>query len=147
MKIIKEFKEFISRGNVIDMAVGVIVGGAFNKIVTSLVNDIIMPFIGWLFGSQGFENLKYVYQQADEAAGIAEGAIYFGNFIATVVDFFIIALTIFIFVKVVNGVRHRLEKQKAAEVAEEAAKAPSTEDLLGEIRDLLRDAKDTSENK
>lgn len=139
MKIIKEFKEFISRGNVIDMAVGVIIGGAFGKIVTSLVNDIIMPFFSWIFGGNGIENLKYVYQLADEANGVAEGAINYGMFISTVVDFLLIALSIFIFVKIVTGVRKKFEKKK--EEAPEEPKGPTTEELLTEIRDLLSEKK------
>ena len=139
MKIIKEFKEFISKGNVIDMAVGVIIGGAFGKIVTSLVNDIIMPFFSWVFGGSGIENLKYVYQLADEENGIAEGAINYGTFISTVVDFLLIALSIFIFVKIVAGVRKKFEKKK--EEAPEEPKGPTTEELLAEIRDLLSEKK------
>ncbi len=139
MKIIKEFKEFISKGNVIDMAVGVIIGGAFGKIVTSLVNDMIMPFISWIFGGTGIENLKYVYQPADEANGVLEGAINYGTFISTVVDFLLIALTVFIFVKVVTGVRKKFEKKK--EEAPEEPKGPTTEELLCEIRDLLSEKK------
>ena len=145
MKIIKEFKEFISKGNVIDMAVGVIIGGAFGKIVTSLVNDLIMPFFSWIFGGSGIENLKWVYQQANEAEGIAEGAILYGNFISTVVDFLLIALSIFIFVKIVTGIRKKLEKKK--EEAPEEPKAPTTEELLTEIRDLLAEKKDGSANE
>ena len=139
MKIIKEFKEFISKGNVIDMAVGVIIGGAFGKIVTSLVNDIIMPFFSWVFGGSGIENLKYVYQLADEENGIAEGAINYGTFISTVVDFLLIALSIFIIVKIVAGVRKKFEKKK--EEAPEEPKGPTTEELLAEIRDLLSEKK------
>ncbi|MBQ3100218.1 MAG: large-conductance mechanosensitive channel protein MscL [Clostridia bacterium] len=137
--MIKEFKEFISKGNVIDMAVGVIIGGAFGKIVTSLVNDIIMPFFSWVFGGSGIENLKYVYQLADEENGIAEGAINYGTFISTVVDFLLIALSIFIFVKIVAGVRKKFEKKK--EEAPEEPKGPTTEELLAEIRDLLSEKK------
>lgn len=148
MKIIKEFKEFISKGNVIDMAVGVIIGGAFGKIVTSLVNDIIMPAVSLLIGGVSFTDLKYVITEADEAAGIAEAAIKYGNFIQNIVDFFLIAISVFLFVKLISAGRNKLEAKKkaeeaaaaAAKAAEEAAKpkAPTQEELLTEIRDLLK---------
>ena len=85
--IVSEFKEFIMRGNVIDMAVGVIIGSTFTKIVTSLVNDIFMPVIGALFGGIDFNSLKYVIRPADEAAGVEEAAILYGSFIQNVVNF------------------------------------------------------------
>ena len=92
--IIKEFKEFIARGNVVDLAVGVIIGSAFGKIVTSLVNDIIMPFIGVILGGIDFTNLTLKFKDA---------TIYYGNFIQNIIDFLIVAFCIFIFVKVVNA--------------------------------------------
>ena len=101
-----EFKKFAFKGNVVDMAVGVVVGGAFSKIVTSLVNDIIMPPIGALTGGTNFTDLKWVLVEADEAAGIAEAAINYGSFIQTVVDFFLIALSVFLFVKLRKGCFH-----------------------------------------
>jgi large conductance mechanosensitive channel len=122
--MLKEFKAFISRGSVIDLAVGVIIGGAFGKIVSSLVGDVIMPTIGLLSGGISFESLKVVVGKAE---------IKYGMFIQTVVDFLIIALTIFLFVKLVS--RLRREKPKA-----EAPKAPPREEqLLEEIRDLLKE--------
>ncbi len=130
---IKEFKEFISRGNVIDLAVGVIIGGAFTAIVTSLVNDLIMPLIGIICGGLNFTDLKYVITPA--TADTAEAAIYYGNFIQSVVNFMLIAFVIFIIVKAINSLHY---KNEAA--ADEPAPAPEPEDilLLREIRDLMK---------
>lgn len=127
----KEFKEFALKGNVFDMAVGIIIGGAFGKIVASLVSDIIMPVVGLLFGGVSFSDLKIVLKEA--VGDTAESAIYYGNFIQTAVDFIIIALVIFMMVKWMNG----LKKQEEAAPKEPAA--PSNEEvLLTEIRDLLK---------
>ena len=144
----QKFKKFAFKGNIIDMAVGVIVGGAFGKIVTSLVNDIIMPAVGMLMGGKSFTDLKYVITEADEAAGIAEAAITYGNFIQTFVDFFIIAVSMFVFVSLIakaNEIAHKKELEAAAEAARIEAekkaaepKAPTQEELLAEIRDLLK---------
>ena len=143
-----DFKKFAFKGNVVDMAVGVVVGGAFSKIVTSLVNDIIMPAVSILTNGVNFTDLKYVITEADEAAGIAETAITYGNFIQNNVDFLLIAFSVFLFVKLINTSRTKLEAKKRAEeeaaakakAAEEAAKpkAPTQEELLTEIRDLLK---------
>lgn len=143
-----DFKKFAFKGNVVDMAVGVVVGGAFSKIVTSLVNDIIMPAISKLTGGANFADLKYIITPADEAAGVAEAAIKYGAFIQNIVDFFLIALSVFLFVKLISMGREKLEAKKkaeeaaaaAAKAAEEAAKpkAPTQEELLTEIRDLLK---------
>ena len=143
-----DFKKFAFKGNVVDMAVGVVVGGAFSKIVTSLVNDIIMPAISKLTGGANFADLKYIITPADEAAGIAEAAIKYGAFIQNIVDFFLIALSVFLFVKLISMGREKMEAKKkaeeaaaaAAKAAEEAAKpkAPTQEELLTEIRDLLK---------
>lgn len=148
----QKFKKFAFKGNIIDMAVGVIIGGAFGKIVTSLVNDIIMPAIGMLMGGKSFTDLKYVITPADEAAGIAEAAIKYGNFIQTFVDFFIIAVSMFVFVSLIakaNELAHKKEREAAEAAAAEAArieaekkanepKVPTKEELLTEIRDLLK---------
>ncbi len=129
--LLKEFKEFALKGNVIDLAVGVIIGGAFGKIVASLVNDLLMPAIGILLGGKNFKELKYVITPA--SGDIAESAIYYGSFIQTIVDFIIIAFAIFLFIKLLNS-----KKKKVAE-APPAPPAPSNEAvLLGEIRDLLK---------
>lgn len=139
MGFIKEFKEFAIKGNVVDMAVGVIIGGAFGKIVSSLVNDVIMPPIGQLVGGMNFSELKIVLSEAVMEAGEVvdpEAAIYYGNFIQTVVDFLIIAFCIFMMIKAMNKLK-RTEDEKPAEPE---APAPKPEDiqLLEEIRDLLK---------
>ena len=123
----KEFKEFISKGNVLDLAVGVIIGGAFGKIVTSLVDDIIMPFIGLIIGGLDFLGLSIVIEKA---------TIKYGMFIQNVVNFLIIAFSVFMIVKAVNKVR-RIKPEEKKE--EEVVEAPSKEEaLLAEIRDLLK---------
>ncbi len=122
----KEFKEFAMRGNVIDMAVGVIIGGAFGKIVSSLVNDVFMPVIGVLTGGIDFSNLNFKFQDAE---------VRYGVFLQNVVDFLIVAFCIFLMVKAVNKVVNR----KAAKAAKSApAELSTTEKLLTEIRDELR---------
>lgn len=133
MGFIKEFKEFAMRGSVIDLAVGVVIGGAFGKIVTSMVDDIIMPPIGYITGGVDFNNMKYVITEANEAAGTAEVAITYGNFINVVIQFLIIAFCIFLVIKGINSLKRK------EEAAPEAPAAPSKEEvLLTEIRDILR---------
>ena len=139
-KFLNDFKEFALKGNVIDMAVGVIVGGAFGKIVTSLVNDILMPVISIITGGDGYKNLTYVITEgrpaADGVAAVEEVAVNYGLFIQNIVDFIIIALCIFIALRVTMKFMH---KEKEAE-AEAPAPEPSTEEkLLTEIRDILRE--------
>lgn len=137
--MIKEFQEFIAKGNVMDLAVGVIIGGAFGLIVSSLVDDIIMPIVGAIFG--GFDFSNYFLPLSSEvtantlAAAREQGAVFaYGNFLTVIINFMILAWIIFLMVKGVNTMRRRLEKEKAAEPA-----APPPEDvkLLTEIRDLL----------
>ena len=137
-KFLTEFKEFAMRGNVVDMAVGVIIGGAFGKIVTSLVNDIIMPGVGVLTGGTNFSEFKFVIQE-----GVTNGtevitpevAITWGAFVQTIVDYLIIAFCIFVAIKAMN----KFKKAEAApEPAPEAPAAPTQEELLAEIRDLLK---------
>jgi large conductance mechanosensitive channel len=133
MSMLKEFKEFAMRGNVIDLAVGVVIGGAFGKIVTSLVDQIIMPPIGMLTGGIDFSQLKWVLKAADTsdpAHKIAEVSINYGAFINTLIQFLIIAFAIFLMVKVINRISR---KQEAAPAA-----PPADVVLLTEIRDLLR---------
>ena len=133
MSIASEFKEFLSRGNVVDLAVGVIIGGAFGKIVTSLVDQVIMPPIGLLLGGVDFSSLKIVLKAGDEAAKVPEVAIAYGAFLNTLVQFVIIAFVIFMIVKGINSLR-----RKEAE-APAAPPAPTpTEALLMEIRDTLK---------
>lgn len=138
MAIIKELKEFIMRGNVVDMAVGVIVGGAFGQIVTSLVNDIIMPPIGVLLDGVDFKDLKLTIKQASvDAAGTAipEVSVNYGTFMQTVINFLIIAIVIFFVIKGLNS----LQTKKKEVVVPEPETPPTKEEiLLTEIRDLLR---------
>ena len=139
-KIAKEFREFISRGNVMDMAVGVIVGGAFGKITSSLVNDVFMPFLGWVIGDIDLTALNITLSPAVmQGDTVVKEAVVvgIGNFIATIIDFLLIALVVFLFVKAVNTARAKLEKP--AEPAPEKAPEPTKEEvLLTEIRDLLK---------
>ena len=138
-KFFQEFKDFAMRGNVLDMAVGVVIGGAFGKITTSLVNDIIMPFVSMLTGGIDFSQWKWVLKAADEAAGVAEVAVNFGNLITVVLDFIIIAFVIFSLIKAMNKLKKKKEEEKPAEP--EAPAGPTTEELLTEIRDLLKNQK------
>lgn len=137
-KFFQEFKEFAMRGNVLDMAVGVVIGGAFGKITTSLVNDIIMPFVSMLTGGIDFSQWKWVLKAADEAAETAEVAVNFGNLITVILDFIIIAFVIFSLIKAMNKLKKK-EEEKPAEP--EAPAGPTTEELLTEIRDLLKEQK------
>ena len=147
--MLKEFKEFAIKGNVIDMAVGVIIGGAFGKIVTSVVNDLIMPFFGFLTAGMDFKSLKWVLSPAtlDEAGAVLkpEAAITYGNFLQNVIDFLIIAFSIFMFIKMINKMKDLAKKKEeiAKEAAAEEPKGPTQEELLTEIRDLLKDNKAT----
>ena len=138
-KLIKEFKEFAVKGNAIDMAVGVIIGGAFGKIVSSIVDDIIMPPIGWLIGGVNFSDLKITLPAEKIADGIEmqSATINYGNFIQTTIDFVIIALCVFLLVKFIN----KLSRKKNEETAAPAPPpAPSKEEvLLTEIRDTLKE--------
>ena len=143
--LINEFKNFILRGNDVDMAVGVVVGNSFKNISTSLVNDVIMPAIGMLLGKVNFSDLKLVLQEAVlDAEGVelvAEVAIRYGAFIQTIVDFLIVAAAVFVMIKVFALLTERRKQEEAvveeAPVVEEEPK-PTTEDLLSEIRDLLK---------
>ena len=152
-KFFEEFKAFAMRGNVIDLAVGVVIGGAFGKITTSIVNDIIMPLIGILTGGIAFADWKIVLKEAvvgaDGAEIAKEVAITYGNTIAIILDFIIIAFAVFCMVKAINGLHAKAEelaKKEEEEAAVEepapevpaAPPAPTTEELLAEIRDLLK---------
>jgi len=140
-----EFKAFIARGNVLDMAVGVVIGGAFGKISTSLVNDVIMPLISVLTGGVDFSNWKIVLKAAVAGADGAidastEIAIRYGAFLATILDFLIIAFAVFLMLKAINGFHDKLKKaEEEAPAKEPAPPEPSNEEkLLTEIRDLLK---------
>ncbi|MED5492377.1 MAG: large-conductance mechanosensitive channel protein MscL [Pseudomonadota bacterium] len=134
MKLLSEFKTFAMRGNVVDMAVGIIIGAAFGKVVSSFVNNIVMPPLGVLIGGVNFTELSIVLKEAEGEA--AEVAIGYGLFIQSVIDFIIIAAAIFVAVRVMNSLK------KKEEAAPAAPPAPSKEEvLLTEIRDLLKDQK------
>lgn len=138
-KFLKDFRDFAMRGNVVDMAVGVIIGGAFGKIVTSLVNDIIMPGIGVLTGGINFSEYKFVIQQAvtkGEEVITPEVAITWGAFIQTIVDFLIVAFCIFVAIRFMQNMRRKKEEEAAP-----APAGPTQEELLTEIRDLLKEKK------
>lgn len=159
MGFIQDFKAFAMKGNVIDMAVGVIIGGAFGKIVTSIVNDIIMPPIGLLVGGVNFKDLKWIMQPAkpevlNEAGEVVTPAVNevtlnYGNFLQQTFDFLIIAMSIFIVIRIITKVSE-MTKKKEEEAAAAAAPAPAPapvpepsaeEKLLTEIRDLLKEKK------
>ena len=135
MSLFSEFKEFAARGNVVDLAVGVIIGAAFGKIVTSLVEQVVMPPIGLVLGRVDFSELKWVLAPENPATeAVEEVAIQYGAFINTVIQFFIVATVVFLLVKLVNEIR----RQDAAEPAPAAPPAPTPEEkLLTEIRALL----------
>ena len=146
MGMLKEFKTFAMKGNVLDLAVAVIIGGAFGKIITSFVNDVLMPPVGLLLGNTDFSNLKIILKDGSEAVmngdqvitpAVAEVAIKYGAFVNTVLDFLIVAFSIFMVVKAFN----RMKKKEAA-APPPAPPAPSKEEvLLTEIRDILKEKK------
>ena len=140
-KFISEFKAFIMRGNVLDMAVGVIIATAFGKITTSLVNDLFMPFISWLFGARDMSALNVIARpEIVENGEVVQEAIVigFGSFIAVVIDFILVAFVVFLVVKFFNKTRELAHKKEVEEVKEEAPAAPTTEELLGEILEELK---------
>ncbi|MBO1005094.1 large conductance mechanosensitive channel protein MscL [Pseudogracilibacillus auburnensis] len=124
----EEFKKFAIKGNVLDLAVAVVIGGAFGKIVSSLVENIIMPLVGLFLGGRSFEKLFFKYNDA---------VIEYGVFIQSIVDFFIIALSIFVFIKILGG----LKKKKEEEIVEDKVEVAPEVELLAEIRDLLKNQK------
>ena len=129
MGFISEFKEFAMKGNVMDMAVGVIIGGAFGKIVSSLVDDILMPIVGMITGNIDFTSLAFQIGDGEEAA-----ILKYGNFIQNTVDFIIVAFCIFLMLKAIN----KMNRKKAEPEAPAAPAGPTQEELLAEIRDLLK---------
>lgn len=143
MSVFKEFKAFAMKGNVIDLAVGVIIGAAFGKIVTSVVEDLVMPTLGWLIGDIDFSNMYYVFPGSKAQYGLAladaktQGAVLaYGNFITITLNCLIVAVAIFIVVKAINKAKSQFEKEEVK--VEEAPKGPTQEELLAEIRDLLK---------
>ncbi len=145
VKFITDFKEFISRGNVIDMAVGVIIGGAFGKIVTSLVNDIVMPLVGLAMGGINLTKEKFVLtpeishvENGEKVIDAAESSLCWGNFLQTTIDFLIIAFCIFVAIRLIEKLKR---KKKETEVEDVPANIEPSEEvkLLREIRDLLKD--------
>lgn len=144
-KFIEEFKAFIMRGNVVDMAVGVIIATAFGKITTSLINDVFMPFISFVTGSRDMTALNLVVRPeiVDEAGEVVQAAITigFGTFLATIIDFILIAFVVFLIVKSFNKARELAESRKKKEEEEAAPPAPAgptTEELLQQILDELK---------
>jgi large conductance mechanosensitive channel len=134
MGFFKEFKEFAVKGNAVDMAVGVIIGGAFGKIVSSIVDDIIMPPIGWLIGGVNFSDLKVTLPAVNIGIEqMAPATINYGNFVQTLIDFIIIAFCVFLLVKGINKLTAKKEEQPAP-----APEPTKEEQLLTEIRDLLK---------
>ena len=145
-KFMEEFKAFAMRGNVIDMAVGVVIGGAFGKITTSIVNDIIMPLISMITGGINFSDWKWVLKEAVTEVGAdgalvetaAEVSVKFGSTIAVILDFIIIAFAVFCMVKALNNMHKKKEEPAPEPAPEPEPPAPTTEELLAEIRDLLK---------
>ncbi|WP_321306228.1 large-conductance mechanosensitive channel protein MscL [Marinifilum fragile] len=144
MKILKEFKEFAIKGNMFDMAIGIIIGVAFNKIVSSLVNDVLLPAFSMVVGKVNFQTLSIVLQekQLDTNGEIIQELVElkYGNFIQVTLDFFIIALVIFAVVKVINNIR-----RKGEDVKDETIATPKDIELLTEIRDLLKQRNESKE--
>jgi large conductance mechanosensitive channel len=148
---LQDFKAFAMKGNVVDMAVGVIIGGAFGKIVTSVVNDIIMPPIGLLVGGMDFKDLKYVMQEAvpeklNEAGEVIEAAVpavtlNYGNFLQQTFDFLIIAFSIFVIIRLIGKLSRNKEEEAPAPAPAPAPEPSAEEKLLTEIRDLLKEKK------
>jgi large conductance mechanosensitive channel len=132
MGLLQEFKDFAIKGNMIDMAVGIIIGGAFGTIVNSLVKDVIMPPIGLMLGGVDFSNIKWIMKAAPDPKN--EVALNIGAFINNLISFLIVAFSVFMLVKAINELKKRFEKEKAAAPAEPS----STDKLLMEIRDSLR---------
>lgn len=142
MAVWKEFKEFAIKGNVIDLAVAVIIGAAFGKIVTSIVDDLVMPIVGWIVGNMDFSNMYYVFPGSKATYGMsladakkAGAVLAYGNFITIVINFLLVAISIFIVVQLLNKAKSRMKKE---EKIEEEVAGPTQEELLTQIRDLLK---------
>ena len=148
-KFVNEFKEFIMRGNVIDMAIGVIIGGAFGKITTSLVNDVFMPFIGWIIGDIDLSQINITLADAvtNQAGEVVKPAVVIGigTLLVTIIDFLLIALVIFMMIKGMAKAREiaekAMKKEEVVEVVVEEEKGPTTEELLAQILEEIKKAK------
>ena len=139
-KLVNEFKQFAVKGNAVDMAVGVIIGGAFGKIVSSIVNDLIMPPIGWIIGGVNFTDLKVTLPSI--AMGIEKlepATINYGNFIQTTFDFLIISICVFLMLRAINKLAKKNDESKKQAEQAKAAEPSKEEKLLTEIRDLLKE--------
>ena len=143
-KLLQEFKAFAVKGNVVDLAVAVVIGAAFGKIVTSIVEDLVMPVIGWLIWDLNFSDLYYAFGNEKITAGMPLveakkiGAVLaYGNFITIILNFLIVATSIFIVVKILNTAKYKIKKEEE-KATQEAPKGPTETELLAEIRDLLK---------
>ncbi|MCF7926615.1 MAG: large conductance mechanosensitive channel protein MscL [Candidatus Izimaplasma sp.] len=135
----KEFKTFIQKGNILDLAVAVVIGTAFTRIVNSLVKDIITPVISLVTGEQGFKNYKYVITAANETAGIQENAIYYGSFIQNIIDFFVIAIIVFLVVRFINNAKDMFDKAEEELKTQIINQKVKTDQVLLDIKDLLKE--------
>ena len=139
-KFMEEFKTFIARGNVMDMAIGVIIGGAFGAITSALVANVITPLLAWIFGTPNTDALNITLRAADEAAGTEAIVLGLGTFVGAIINFLVIALVLFSVIKAMNKARELSEKKKAEEEAsaEEEEPKPTTEELLAAILDEMK---------
>ena len=139
-KFMEEFKTFIARGNVMDMAIGVIIGGAFGAITSALVANVITPLLAWIFGTPNTDALNITLRAADEAAGTEAIVLGLGTFVGAIINFLVIALVLFSVIKAMNKARELSEKKKAEEeaAAEEEEPKPTTEELLAAILDEMK---------
>jgi large conductance mechanosensitive channel len=135
MRFVKEFKAFAMRGNVLDLAVGIIIGAAFGKIVSSFVNDIFMPPLGLLLGGMDFKEFKWILQNADALNGVAEVSLNYGAFFQVIIDFLLVSICVFLLIKAINRFHKKEEAKATTPVKEEKEEVL----LLTEIRDLLKD--------
>ena len=139
-KLVNEFKQFAVKGNAVDMAVGVIIGGAFGKIVSSIVNDLIMPPIGWIIGGVNFTDLKVTLPSIDMGIEkLGPATINYGNFIQTTFDFLIISICVFLMLRTINKLAKKNDESKKQAEQAKAAEPSKEEKLLTEIRDLLKE--------
>lgn len=148
--IYNEFKKFISRGNIVDLAIAIVIGGAFKAIINSLVKDVVTPVLSLIVGEKGFTNYKYVITEANELEGIAENAIHYGLFFQSMIDFFIIAVVIFIAVKFMNKANEAATKvgdqleEKVIGIVDDLK--PKMDEFIDDFKDLVTND-DTKENK